>query len=91
MHTKTKTITETIGDTKTTDQHQQNYRVRKDSSLIYRGVKPSNKICLLTATRRYFFCRSSVLFLSCVCHAFASVDCCLVVTCWERAALLALV
>ena len=26
-----------------------------------------------------------------VCHAFASVHCCLVVTCWERAALLALV
>ena len=30
-------------------------------------------------------------FLSCVSHAFASVHCCLVVTCWERAALLALV
>ena len=26
-----------------------------------------------------------VLFMSCVCHAFASVHCCLVVTCWERA------
>ena len=23
--------------------------------------------------------------MSCVCHAFASVHCCLVVTCWERA------
>ena len=29
-----------------------------------------------------------MLFLSCVCHAFASVHCCLVVTCWERAWLL---
>ena len=32
-----------------------------------------------------------MLFLSCVCHAFASVNCCLVVTCWERADLLALI
>ena len=29
--------------------------------------------------------------MSCVCHAFASVHCCLVVTCWERAELLSLV
>ena len=29
--------------------------------------------------------------LSCVSHAFASVHCCLVVTCWERADLLTLV
>ena len=28
--------------------------------------------------------------MSCVCHAFASVHCCLVVTCWERADLLPL-
>ena len=32
-----------------------------------------------------------MLFMSCVCHAFVSVHCCLVVTCWERADLLALV
>ena len=32
-----------------------------------------------------------MLFMSCVCHAFASVHWCLVVTCWERADLLALV
>ena len=32
-----------------------------------------------------------MLFMSCVCHAFASVHCCLVVTWWERADLLALV
>ena len=30
-------------------------------------------------------------FVSCVCHAFASVHCCLMVTWWERADLLALV
>ena len=27
-------------------------------------------------------------FVSCVSHAFASVNCCLVVICWERADLL---
>ena len=32
-----------------------------------------------------------MLFVSCVSHAFASVHCCLVVTYWERADLLALV
>ena len=32
-----------------------------------------------------------MLFMSCVCHAFASVHCCLVVTCWEMPDLLALV
>ena len=53
--------------------------------------KISNLIFLLTVPRRYFFCRSFMLFLSCVSHAFASVYCCLVVTCWERADLLALV
>ena len=31
------------------------------------------------------------VFVSCVSHAFASVHCCLVVTNWERADLLALV
>ena len=31
-----------------------------------------------------------MLFISCVFHAFASVHCYLVVTCWERASLLAL-
>ena len=51
----------------------------------------SNKIDLLTVPRRYFFCGSFVLLMSCVCYAFASVYCCLVVTCWERADLLALV
>ena len=32
-----------------------------------------------------------MLYLSCVCHALGSVYYCLVVTCWERAALLALI
>ena len=32
-----------------------------------------------------------MFFVSCVSHAFASVHCCLVVTCWEKADLLALV
>ena len=32
-----------------------------------------------------------MFFVSCVSHAFAPVHCCLVVTCWERADLLALV
>ena len=32
-----------------------------------------------------------MFFVSCVSHAFASVHCCLVFTCWERADLLALV
>ena len=32
-----------------------------------------------------------MLSMPCVCHAFASVHCCLVVTYWERADLLALV
>ena len=32
-----------------------------------------------------------MFFVSCVSHAFTSVYCCLVVTCWERTDLLALV
>ena len=32
-----------------------------------------------------------MFFVSCVSHAFTSDHCCLVVTCWERADLLALV
>ena len=39
----------------------------------------------------YFFCGSFVLFMSCVCHAFPSVNCCRMVTCLEGADLLALV
>ena len=32
-----------------------------------------------------------LLYLSCVCHVFASDHCCLVVTCWEKADIFALV
>ena len=41
--------------------------------------------------RRYFFCGSFVLLMSCVFHAFLSVHCCLMTSCWEMADLLALV
>ena len=41
--------------------------------------------------KRFFFCESFVLFMSCIYHAFVSVHCCLVVTYWERADLLVLV
>ena len=40
----------------------------------------------LKIPRRYFYCGSFVLCMSCVYHAFASVHCCLVVTRWEKAA-----
>ena len=50
--------------------------------------KPSSKIFLLSVPRWYFY---GSFFVSCVSHALAPVHCCLVVTCWERAALLALV
>ena len=42
-------------------------------------------------SKAVLFCGSFVLFMPCVCHAFVSVHFCLVVTCWERADLLALV
>ena len=47
-------------------------------------LTPPSKVFLLTVPGRYFFCGSFVLVMSCVNHAFASVHCCLVVTCWER-------
>ena len=53
--------------------------------------KPSSKTFLLTVPKRYFFYGSFACFKSCVCHALVSAHCCLVVTCWERAGLLALV
>ena len=54
--------------------------------------KPSSKIFLLTVPRQCFFCGSFVLFLSCfVILSCTSVCWCLVITCWERADLLALV
>ena len=53
-------------------------------------VKSSSKIFLLTVLRRYFFCGSFVIFMSCVCNVLTSVHCCLDVTCWEKADLLTL-
>ena len=47
------------------------------------------RIFLLTLPRRCFFCRSFLLFMSRVCHAFLSVHCSLVVTCSDMANLLA--
>ena len=61
------------------------------SYTAFKWFKPSSKIFLLTVPRWLFFCGSFVFFVSCVSHAFASVYCCLVVTCWERVDLLALV
>ena len=52
-----------------------------------RQIKQSNQ-------PRFFFCGSLVFFcfvVSCISHILASVHCCLVVTCWKRADLLALV
>ena len=44
---------------------------------------------LLTVSRRFFFRGSFLIFVVHVCHVVLSVACCLVVTCWERADLLA--
>ena len=45
---------------------------------------------LLTVPRQCFFCGAHLLFMFRVCHAFLSVLCSLVVTCWESACLLSL-
>ena len=42
-------------------------------------LKPPSKIFLLTVPRRYFFCGSFILFLSCVCYAYVCV--CLLMHC----------
>ena len=52
---------------------------------------PSGKIYLLTVPRGVLLLWINCVFVSCVSHAFASVHCCLVVTCCERADILALV
>ena len=52
--------------------------------------KPSSKSILLTVPRRCFFCGLLLLIMCSVCHVFMSVHCSIVVTCWERAGLLAL-
>ena len=57
---------------------------------IFTTLSPPVKIFLLTVPRRCFLCGSFLFFMFCVCHAFLSVHCSLVVICWERANLLAL-
>ena len=58
---------------------------------LQKCIRMGITIFLLTVPRQYFFCGSFVLFMSSVFHVFASVHCCLVVTCLERADLFALV
>ena len=60
----------------------------KDMDLVsfLEGTIPN--IFLLTIPRRCFFCGSFLLLMFCVCHAYLSFHCSLVVTCWERADLL---
>ena len=47
-----------------------------------KGLSPPVKY-FLSVPRRYFFCGSFVLFMTCVCCACASVHCCLVVA-WGK-------
>ena len=58
---------------------------------LWHCFKPSCKIFLQTFPRGCFFCGSFSLFMSCVFHVFLYVHCCLVITCWEKVDLLALV
>ena len=53
-------------------------------------LSPPVKVFLLNVPRRLFFCGSFVLFMFRVYNAFSPVHCSLVVTCWEKADLLAL-
>ena len=52
-------------------------------------LKPSRKSILLTIPRQCFFCGSFFIYVSCY-RVFLTVNCSLVVTCWKRADLLAL-
>ena len=56
-------------------------------------LSPPVKVFLLTVPRRWFFCGSFLLVVLHVgvCFAVMSVSCSLVVTCWERADLFAVV
>ena len=68
---------------------------------VVNGVYVSSDILLKNGNFIYFVDQNNVgglllwiicvFFVSCVSHAFASVHCCLVVTCWEKVVLLALV
>ena len=48
------------------------------------------QLFLLPVARLCFVCGSLLLILFCVCHAFLSVHCSLVVICWESIGLFAL-
>ena len=50
----------------------------------------ADEMLQLTSDMRCFFCQSFLLFVFHVCHAFLCVHCSLVVTCWVRVNLLAL-
>ena len=61
--------------------------------IIFNKIAAVRTYILLTVPRRYFFC-GSFMFLFCLVFAMfcaRSVYMCFVVTCWERADLLALV
>ena len=64
-------------------------RIKGEVGAVKRVNSPV-KIFLLTVPRRCFVCQSVLLFMFRVCHAFLSVHCSLVVTCWEWVNLLAL-
>ena len=54
------------------------------------SLSPPVKIFLLAILRWCFFCGSFLLFMFRVCHAFLSVHCSLMITCWGRANFLVL-
>ena len=58
---------------------------------LWNQFKPSSKYFYWPFQGNTSFVDHFCFFVSCVSHAFASLHCCLVVTCWERADLLALV
>ena len=74
------------------DQDRQNVGSDLDTNFLKKLIlklEPSSESILLTIPRRCFFCGSFLLvYASCWC---VSVPCSLVVTCWERADLLAVV
>ena len=66
------------------DPHQKQWLGR------YHGTSLSPPVTILTVPRRCFFCGPVLLFMFRVCPAVLFVHCSLMVTCWERANLLAL-
>ena len=65
--------------------------IKGEVGSVKNRFKPTSKSILLTLSRRCFFCGSFMLFLSFFLMLSCTLVCwCLVVTCWERAGLLAL-